>query len=129
MNLIVSYKLSGVAVKARQSTVHRLERCPPSYVAWRAAMATNLSKVSLKLPPQDSSIHNPKTKRELLNLPTNKLVFAQRTKKKKPYSCIFQPTNISVECFTVLEKTTKNINIGALSALDFKLHLKINERE
>jgi hypothetical protein len=31
--------LVGVAVPARQSTVHRLEPCP-SYVAWRAGMAT-----------------------------------------------------------------------------------------
>jgi hypothetical protein len=37
--------LSGVAVEARQSTVHTLEPCP-SYVAWRAGMATPLSGLS-----------------------------------------------------------------------------------
>jgi hypothetical protein len=37
--------LSGVAVQARQSTYSRLEPCP-SYVAWRAGMATQLSELS-----------------------------------------------------------------------------------
>jgi hypothetical protein len=37
--------LSGVAVQARQSTVHRLESCP-SYVAWQAGTATPLSGLS-----------------------------------------------------------------------------------
>ncbi len=37
--------LSGVAVQARQSNVHRPKTCP-SYVAWRAGMASPLSWLS-----------------------------------------------------------------------------------
>ncbi len=58
--------LSGVELPYRPASLHRLEPCP-SYVAWRAVMATPLSwlswVVSSKTPASDdaSASHHPRT--------------------------------------------------------------------